>query len=60
MDWFLYDNGLRHERVKFVHWTIHTIILEAESTFLFPLLLILYLNIPKFLFSPMLYNHPLT
>ena len=51
MDWFLYDNGLRHERVKFVHWTIHTIILEAESTFLFPLLLILYLNIPKFLFA---------
>ena len=21
MDWFLYDNGLRHERVKRMHWT---------------------------------------
>ena len=23
MDWFLYDNGPRHERVKIVHVTLH-------------------------------------
>ena len=26
MDWFLYDNGLRHERVKHVNLTVQEII----------------------------------
>ena len=24
MDWFLYDNGLRHERVKLIHFNTET------------------------------------
>ena len=31
MDWFLYDNGLRHERVKVVHVNIY----EAKPRYVY-------------------------
>ena len=33
MDWFLYDNGLRHERVKLVR--LFACLWLAETTFIF-------------------------
>ena len=31
MDWFLYDNGLRHERVKILHLSLYTVYLSFLS-----------------------------
>ena len=38
MDWFLYDNGLRHERVNFfvlVAWLAHSLLIELPDLFIF-------------------------
>ena len=36
MDWFLYDNGLRHERVKQIFWrmTFSKVIEKQQQSFL--------------------------
>ena len=38
MDWFLYDNDLRHERVNFfvlVAWLAHSLLIELSDLFIF-------------------------